>query len=333
MGGVKNKELKKKAQHVYTCGAGRRALPVPAGRSSRGARPAAARRASAGREAGAAARAPPSSTSATRSWPARTATARSSRRGGRPRRAAAAPPCTHAAPGPGRAARPGAQVQRFREHLQSKHPEADAAAPDAGGGAEADPAAAAPAPAPAPPPPPQQVGPPPRPRRAARPRAGRRARGGSRAQGAFIAEKTPKMLLSDWCQQNRRPRPRFRTSADPAAPGAFTAKARPRPARACLTWPCVRQGRLAHTQGAGRPRLPRPDPACEWPHAGAGGRMACGRHARTMAPPAACDHPPPQEQSMPCKPHGRRARPGAPAGAMHGAARAGGPAGRQGGDA
>jgi hypothetical protein len=28
MGGVKNKELKKKAQHVYTCGAGRRALPV-----------------------------------------------------------------------------------------------------------------------------------------------------------------------------------------------------------------------------------------------------------------------------------------------------------------
>jgi len=332
MGGVKNKELKKKAQHVYTCGAGRRALPVPAGRSSRGARPAAARRASAGREAGAAARAPPSSTSATRSWPARTATARSSRHGGRPRRAAAAPPASRAAPGPGRAARPGAQVQRFREHLQSKHPEAGAAAPDAGGGAEADPAAAAPAPAPAPPPPPPQVGPLARPRCAARPRAGRRARGGSRAQGAFIAGKTPKMLLSDWCQQNRRPRPRFRTGADPAAPGAFTAKARPRPARACVTWPCARQGRPAHTQGAGGPRLPQPDPACEWPHAGARGRMARGRHARTMAPHAASDHPPPKNKACPASTAGVHA-PGAPAGAMRGSAHAGGPAGRQGGDA
>lgn len=46
-------------------------------------------------------------------------------------------------------------------------------------------------------------------------------------QGGFVAQKTPKMLLSDWCQQNKRLKPRFRVTADPAAPGSFIAKARP----------------------------------------------------------------------------------------------------------
>lgn len=46
-------------------------------------------------------------------------------------------------------------------------------------------------------------------------------------QGGFVAQKTPKMLLSDWCRQNKRLKPRFRVTADPAAPGSFTAKARP----------------------------------------------------------------------------------------------------------
>ena len=47
------------------------------------------------------------------------------------------------------------------------------------------------------------------------------------AQGAFVAEKTPKMLLADWCQQQKRPKPRIRVNANPAAPGSFIAKARP----------------------------------------------------------------------------------------------------------
>ena len=46
------------------------------------------------------------------------------------------------------------------------------------------------------------------------------------AQGAFVAGKTPKMLLADWCQQQKRPKPRFRVNANPAAPGSFVAKAR-----------------------------------------------------------------------------------------------------------
>ncbi|KAK9846310.1 hypothetical protein WJX81_001334 [Elliptochloris bilobata] len=133
MGGVKNKEEKKKAQHVYSSGGG-----------SGGRGPAFVDK-------------------------------RSSLH-----------PCPHCD-------RTFKQVQRYRDHLQSKHPEAAAAAED-GAEAQQAPALVAPA-APAPP-----------------------------QQGAFVAEKTPKMLLADWCQQNKRPRPRFRVSAAPAAPDSFVAK-------------------------------------------------------------------------------------------------------------